>query len=350
MKILKKIMIFIFMIGCLFTNMLTSKAQNNYVKMSSLEELSQKVASTINEINTLSSSESPTDHLNYFTDNRQGWKPLIKYIGNDKNQISYYVFCLSHHKLGPKSPISYNREDLSTIPEEWYAYAYIIENGFNGDFSDAETGYSSLKWSYYVTSMAIWQYQYEKNLMDDSAKADFVSIRDFSTNDTTTKDAIIALVDGALNNQDKTKFIIPYNPTDGAYQIITPNVIYQIEEQKYYCQYIDGVYYDNDGNKVNYDSYLSSCQTTLYVPSTPEKHYCEIVNGVYYDKNGNGVLESIYNKSCNPLSPENKEVIEKTVNNPKTGVISYLFIIFLLVISLTLYKYSQKKKKFIKIK
>ena len=71
---------------------------------------------------------------------------------------------------------------------------YIIENGFGGTFAT----YDDLKYAYYVTQLAIWQLQGSNGF----------DISNFYTADTTTKNAIMQLVNGAINTpMDNTKYI-----------------------------------------------------------------------------------------------------------------------------------------------
>ena len=144
-----------------------------FVQGKSLEDVLTKVPETYENVNYLYSEESPDDYLGYFTSDRATWQPRIKYTG-ESDAIDEYFFCLTFHLLAPDGSITYTKGDTESIPEAYYDYAYIIENGFGYRTYDAEEGYDDLLWDYYVTSLAIWQYQYESDLMGDAASS-FVS-------------------------------------------------------------------------------------------------------------------------------------------------------------------------------
>ena len=363
-KIFKSLFILVLIIGCLFLNISTPLAMNAYVsderEDNKLDTIKDKVPANLGQVDYLNSSDSPTDHLKYFTGTREGWKPRTKYTGGDPENIASYVFCLSHHKTAPNKNITYTRDsnlesytDLTNIPDEWFAYAYIIENGFGKDFSKEEDPYATLKWQYYVTSMAIWQYQFEKGKMDHDTG--FVSIVPFKNNDEKTYNAIMALVHEAesLSPEEKTKFVVPYTPSNDNYQVVTPNIIYQINKKTthYSCSIVGDKYYDKSGNEVSKEAYNASCNPVFepYVPPTPKRYSCEMVNGIYYDKNGNGVTKAIYENSCG-IEKEPEPQPEPKEPNPETAVPSYLIFVLGAAIIIPAYIYLRKKKKFLKIK
>lgn len=370
-RIFKSLFIFILIVGCLFLNISTPLAMNAYVSEeredTKLDTIKEKIPTNLGQVDYLNSSDSPIDHLKYFTGDRAGWQPRTKYTGGDPTNIASYVFCLSHHKTAPNKSITYTRDtkldgytDLTNIPDEWFAYAYIIENGFGMDFSTEADPYATLKWQYYITSMALWQYQFETGKMDHDTG--FVSIESFENNDEKTYKAITALVQGAkdLSSDKKTKFVVPYNPNNNDYQVVTPNIIYQINKKgatlHYYCSIIGTDYYDKAGNKVSKEEFNASCNPVVepYTPPTPKRYSCEIVNGIYYDAKGNGVTKEIYENSCGiekkkepePYTPQP----EPKEENPETAVDSYLYAGLGLAGLIPTYLYLRKKKKFIKIK
>ena len=93
----------------------------------------------------------------------------------------------------------------------------------------------------------------------------------------------------------------------------------------YKCQYVNGKYFDANGNRVSELNYIISCQAprcsivsgyyfgkngnnvtkskyerecSTPVPPTPTTHKCEYYNGKYYDRSGNAVSEVNYIISC----------------------------------------------------
>ena len=60
------------------------------------------------------------------------------------------------------------------------------------------------------------------------------------------------------------------------------------EEEKYYCKYVNGKYYDNGGNRVSELTYLKLCEAPV----------CRKVNGYYFDSKGNNVTKYKYEKDC----------------------------------------------------
>ena len=60
------------------------------------------------------------------------------------------------------------------------------------------------------------------------------------------------------------------------------------EEEKYYCKYVNGKYYDNGGNRVTELTYLKLCEAPV----------CRKVNGYYFDSKGNNVTKYKYEKDC----------------------------------------------------
>ena len=60
------------------------------------------------------------------------------------------------------------------------------------------------------------------------------------------------------------------------------------EEEKYYCKYVNGKYYDNSGNRVSELTYLKLCEAPV----------CRKVNGYYFDSKGNNVTKYKYEKDC----------------------------------------------------
>ena len=60
------------------------------------------------------------------------------------------------------------------------------------------------------------------------------------------------------------------------------------EEEKYYCEYVNGKYYDNGGNRVSELTYLKLCEAPV----------CRKVNGYYFDSKGNNVTKYKYEKDC----------------------------------------------------
>ncbi len=251
-----------------------------FVQGKSLEDVLTKVPETYENVNYLYSEESPDDYLGYFTSDRATWQPRIKYTG-ESDAIDEYFFCLTFHLLAPDGSITYTKGDTESIPEAYYDYAYIIENGFGYRTYDAEEGYDDLLWDYYVTSLAIWQYQYESDLMGDAASS-FVSIRDFETDDETTKEAIIDLVDRAKANEDRTKLAIPFNASDESYQDIISYKIYKIAHSS---------------------SIPSPSPAPIPTPSTGTPT-CEIKGGKYYDDKGNEVSKSKYEEACDKIEPK----------------------------------------------
>lgn len=352
-RIFKSLFIFILIVGCFIFNISNSKALTEHVFGSSIEAL--EIPNNYN-VKYLSSDSSPKDYLHYFTDDRTDWQPRIKYTGN-KNSIINYVFCLTFHKKAPND-VDYTKNlEGDTIKDEYYAYASIIENGFGSRNYTLDT-YDDLLWDYYITSLAIWQYQYKHDLMDQESKAKFEDIESFEGDDT-AKTAILNLVTAAESN-DKTKFIVPYKASDDQYQEITPNIVYQISNEvsiTHSCSIIGSDYYDINGNKVSKEEYEKSCKSSVtaddpYSPPTPTRYSCEIVNGIYYDAKGNGVTKEIYENSCGikkepePYTPQP----EPKEENPETAVDSYLYAGLGLAGLIPTYLYLRKKKKFIKIK
>ncbi len=65
---------------------------------------------------------------------------------------------------------------------------------------------------------------------------------------------------------------------------------------KYYCQYINGIYYGVNGDQVDKTTYDKECKLE-------EKYYCKYVNGAYYGKNGNIVSEATYKQECGLPTP-----------------------------------------------
>ena len=59
------------------------------------------------------------------------------------------------------------------------------------------------------------------------------------------------------------------------------------------CEYYNGKYYDKNGNAVNEVNYIISCQAPK----------CKIVNGYYFGKNGNNVSKATYEKECTTPTP-----------------------------------------------
>lgn len=54
------------------------------------------------------------------------------------------------------------------------------------------------------------------------------------------------------------------------------------------CEFIDGKYYDEDGNETDKENFLTTC----------EIHKCEKVDGIYFDKNGQVTDVDSYDKQC----------------------------------------------------
>lgn len=54
------------------------------------------------------------------------------------------------------------------------------------------------------------------------------------------------------------------------------------------CEFIDGKYYDEDGNEIDQKTYLTTC----------EVHKCEKVDGYYFDEDGNITDVDTYDKQC----------------------------------------------------
>ncbi len=309
MKKFQKLMIFVFIIGCFLINNVKVKALNTIIE-DTADNIFNRIPASYDDIDYIPSASSAPDYLGYFTGNRDGWEPRIKYIGTDRDHVQMYIFCLSFHKLAPNST-SYTLDsehfNQSSIDDKYYAYAYILKHGF-GYRSYSSSTYSDLLWDYYITSMAIYQYQYET---DEAEKAlmtakNYVDIRSFE-GDAVTKKAILDLVDEAKKpeNLNKNEFVVPYKPSSGEYQEIMANVIYRIrtpepepqpEPEKHYCQYVDGKYYDANGNVVNASEYNASCNPQP--EPEPEKLYCEYKDGKYYDANGKRVSEVAFKKSC----------------------------------------------------
>lgn len=292
------------------------------VETGTLDELfNSKIKAGYDNVNYISSAESAPDYLGFFTGERSGWKPRIKYIGTDKNNILMYVFCLSFHKTAPNN-ISYQLDNTDfskdSIAEKYYAYAYIIQHGF-GWRGYSESNYNDLLWDYYITSMAIYQYQYEtdpneKTLM---AAAHYEDIRD---NDNFKKEsapynAIMNLVDQAKNKNNWGKeFVAPYKPSNDQYQEITLNLVYKVYEstpETHTCEKVDDTYYDKDGNTVSKEDYEESC-----LPSPT----CAYKNGKYYDDDGNEVTQSEYKEICETtIEPKIKITYKDKCTNEHVG-------------------------------
>ena len=60
-------------------------------------------------------------------------------------------------------------------------------------------------------------------------------------------------------------------------------------EDNHYCKYVNGKYYDNNGNSVSELTYLKICEAPV----------CRKVNGYYFDSKGNNVTKYKYEKDCN---------------------------------------------------
>ena len=54
------------------------------------------------------------------------------------------------------------------------------------------------------------------------------------------------------------------------------------------CEFVDGKYYDEDGNEIDQKTYLTTC----------EVHKCEKVDKYYFDEDGNITTEETYDKQC----------------------------------------------------
>ena len=67
--------------------------------------------------------------------------------------------------------------------------------------------------------------------------------------------------------------------------------------QKHYCEVVNNIFYDKNGNVVSAADFNKSCTSTP-TPTPNTKHYCEVVNNIFYDKNGNVVSVADFNKSC----------------------------------------------------
>ena len=101
--------------------------------------------------------------------------------------------------------------------------------------------------------------------------------------------------------ETKTKTETKKNVINKIIDIVVP-------DEKHYCEYRNGKYYDKSGNVVSESAYKASCE------KVEVKHYCEYVNGKYYDKNGNVVSKEEYKKSC-----ETPVVIEYLYEYSKTN-------------------------------
>lgn len=101
-----------------------------------------------------------------------------------------------------------------------------------------------------------------------------------------------------------------------------------IEVKKYYCEIVDGKYYDSEGKEVTEEEYKKDCETE-------EINICKIVDGKYYDNDGNEVTKEAYEKAC--IVPE----------NPKTGLnVNYLYAVLIPLVALSSYVVIRKAKKF----
>ena len=74
--------------------------------------------------------------------------------------------------------------------------------------------------------------------------------------------------------------------------------------QKHYCEVVNNIFYDKNGNVVSAADFNKSCTSTP-TPTPNTKHYCEVVDNKYYDKDGNVVSEKEYKDSCN------KEIVKE---------------------------------------
>ena len=410
MKKIKKLLVLMLIVSCMFANIGSIKAAREVVNNNSIQELINSAPATYNNVDYLTRGEEKiTDYLHYFVDGRTGWEPRMKYTGSDKDHIENYVFCLKYHKTAPISSLTYTKtiSDPSGVIDEYKAYAYIIEKGFGADHSGLD--YEILERDYYITSMAIYQYQAKKGLLDDtsySSGAKYLNLESFSASPGTAasvkarilklvEDAIKAVEDGSYN-----KFIIPYNPSDASYQVITPNITYEYvpkepepePEKPHYCEVIDGTYYGRNGGVVDEYTYKATCESTTTILTKFKISYrdkCtreamkDVQMNLYRGSSCSGIsLENwttgspyqINNlpsgqytvcdaKYGNSLTFDVKETtdlqtFEFTTNPetcepeviPDTGVASYTIAGGMLALISGTYLYLRKKGKFIKIK
>ena len=131
------------------------------------------------------------------------------------------------------------------------------------------------------------------------------------------------------------------------------------EEPEYYCEIVDGKYYNNSGKEVTKAEYEADCE---------EKKYCEIVDGKYYNKAGKEVTKAEYEADClvyeepklckiedgkyydNEGFEVSKEDYEKactTPDNPKTGTtINIAYGVLITLVAISSYAVVRKVKKF----
>ena len=339
------------------------------------------IPNTLDRHAYLHENDSPKDYMNYFYSiGKAGWQPRIKYVGADEYHIQYYLFCLSFERKAPIPSINYTLNtmtSLSDITDAQYAYAYIIQNGF---YSRSHANdYQDLLWDYYITSMAIYQYQFEKGLLLPSSG--FQSIRTFNTADTIAKGAILKLVDQALSvDSSYKKFVAIYNPSDSEYQIVSPALIYTVMDETE-----DEVIITNPQIQIIYNSNcLASSNYNLQLKDTSgnvlyswfSNNTPFLINniqaGTYtlYDVTNNKqqtivvkdqdtiqtyslyvpdeVCEVEKQNEKPKLSIVKKKTVEEVkTENPKTNVaINSILLSILLISSITIYKITRKKNKF----
>jgi hypothetical protein len=97
-----------------------------------------------------------------------------------------------------------------------------------------------------------------------------------------------------------TKKAERYTPTTGDWQDMviitsesttaTDKMTFTIGNKKIdnACEFIDGKYYDEDGNETDKENFLTTC----------EIHKCEKVDGIYFDENGQVTDVDSYDKQC----------------------------------------------------
>ena len=101
--------------------------------------------------------------------------------------------------------------------------------------------------------------------------------------------------------EGSVKTIERYTTGDGEYQdlVLTTSratsdsdqMSIKIKEQRKTsnsCEFIDGKYYDEEGNEIDQKTYLTTC----------EVHKCEKIGSYYFDEDGNIADEETYDKQC----------------------------------------------------
>lgn len=360
---MKKLLSLLFIISIVLLNIPSVKADNT-------------IPTSLSNVGYLYADESPKDYMNYFGGN--GYQPRIKYVGADKNHIDYYLFCLSFEKLAPTSAVNYtlSAPTGTTITEEQKAYAYIIENGFY--YRSHSQNYQDLLWDYYVTSMAIYQYQYLRSQETGSGMtmdSSFVNIDGFNTSDTIAKNAIVGLANRAHTESKKAeykKFVAVYTPSDSTYQTVAPAIIYEIKEEQivptpsiqieYYSKCNPGSYVDAQMKLYNGTTEIGSWNSSIgsyrindlaagtytLKDITNNKEYNITVKNQANLQTFSFTLEEICEAPKKEETPKKEKVEpEKKEESPKTGVQSILLTAVLVTaLSGIILLYTKKNKIF----